>query len=539
MLDVMRRQSFLIYSVFGAIILILAVNFGPGSGGCSRQVVGRSWAAKVNGEAIPQEEFASQLGQQVELQRRRAEQRGMPVDAVALERMGIRRFVLDQMVQQRLMAQEAARRGVQVSDDELLAVLRGHYGVRNVSYQTYEDFVANTFGTTVVRFEEMVRREQAIGRLVRVVDDGIDVGEPALKHAYLREHDRARIDYVRIPVDVEGVPQPSPEAVETLLTAEPKALQDYYDSHAEAFQTPEQAELRQIVRHLAADANEAAVVEAQNVLLAARQKLIEGGDFVALAKELSDDRAAAENGGNMGYLARRDVAPAIAQAVFDHDVNALAGPIRTPQGLHLVLKTGSRPAGVQPLEEVRRQVAAAVLRERVAASKAENAAEKLRRALADGAAWDKVARHEGDETLQLGGKKAERDRKTALPVRQTSGWIRRSDEELPRIGRAPDMQRAIFALQKPTAKTPTAHVAPRVFRVEDGVYVMALQDRETPDLAKFAEERELLQDEALASKRRRVVAAWLAHLTRQAKIDINPASITPVLPASAAEEGQS
>ena len=57
MLDAMRKssQSFLIYLIFGAIILVFAINFGPGSGSCSP--VPQNYAAVVDGDVITRQEF--------------------------------------------------------------------------------------------------------------------------------------------------------------------------------------------------------------------------------------------------------------------------------------------------------------------------------------------------------------------------------------------------------------------------------------------------------------------------------------------------
>lgn len=530
MLDVMRRQSALIYFVFGAIIVMLALSFGPGANGCSTRLVQRGWAAKVNGEAIPQEEFFAQLGQQLNMRRRRAEASGQPFDQAMLERMGIRRYVVDQLVQQRLLAQAALGEGVQVGDDELLGVLRGQYGVRDVSYQAYQDYVATTYQTTVARFEDGLRREIAGSRIARVLADSVEPFEPALRRSYVREHDRARIEYVRFPLDISSVPMPGEKAVAALLEAEPKAIQDYYERDLAPYETPERVALRQILAEVPGDAPAEMVEAAKQRMMAVRERLVQGEDFVAVAAEVSEDKATREHGGDLGYLARNEIAPVIADALFGQPDGALAGPIRTPRGWHLIQKTAARPAGVKNLEDVREQVAANVLRERVAADRAEKVAERLRGALAAGVAWDRVTRPEAEADLAMGADKARAKKKEALPVRISSGWFRRVDEELPRIGQAPEMQRAAFALAK------AGEVAPRLFRVQDSLYVMSLKDRERPDLAKFAEERELLAEEARDIKRRRTLSAYLTFLRSQAKVDINPASIVPSLPATAGDE---
>ena len=60
MLDVLRQhsKSFLIYVLFGIIIVVFVVSFGPGSDcGGKGGVRGETLAAEVNGERIPITEF--------------------------------------------------------------------------------------------------------------------------------------------------------------------------------------------------------------------------------------------------------------------------------------------------------------------------------------------------------------------------------------------------------------------------------------------------------------------------------------------------
>ncbi|HET6343964.1 MAG TPA: SurA N-terminal domain-containing protein, partial [Myxococcota bacterium] len=176
MLDVMRRQSYLIYLVFGGIIFIFAINFGPGSTGCMR-AADQLWAAKVNGEVIRSQEFALSYGRQMDYMRRLAQKSGAEFDNAMAERMGLRRRVIDQLVERKLLAQEAAHRGLVVSDDELLDYLRDQYGVKDVTYDVYENWVTRTFETNVSHFEEDARGDVAAQRIARLVADSVSVGE--------------------------------------------------------------------------------------------------------------------------------------------------------------------------------------------------------------------------------------------------------------------------------------------------------------------------------------------------------------------------
>ena len=162
MLDMMRKQSYLIYPIFGGIILIFAIQFGPGQSGCSGSSK-QTWAAKVDGEVIRQREFALLYGRQMEYMRRLAERSGSDFEPAMAERMGLPKQVLDQLVDKKLLAKQAAARGLQVTNAELRDFLHEQYGTKDVNYDTYESWVTRTFDITVSRFEEEAREELVIG----------------------------------------------------------------------------------------------------------------------------------------------------------------------------------------------------------------------------------------------------------------------------------------------------------------------------------------------------------------------------------------
>jgi peptidyl-prolyl cis-trans isomerase D len=518
MLDVMRRQSTLIYFIFGAIILIFAVNFGPGSSGCARGMAQPvTWAAKVNGEVVRHQDFAALYGQRMDALRRMSDAQGQPFDPMMAERMGVRRVVLNQLVERRLVAQEAARHGIAVSDEALLSYLRRTYGVHRVSYANYEAWVQNSFGSSVPRFEALAREDAAGELLVRAVRDGQFVSELELKHMFEREHDRAQVQYVRFDVAEQRrrVAAPTEALIAHALEHDSAAIEAQYVRDRAHYQTPARAHLRQIVRVLDAQASAADVEAARKLLVDLGQQVQGGADFEALARAHSQDAASRERGGDLGTIDRGTLAPALEQVAFGLEPGAVAAePVRTPEGLHLVQTAQLEPAGVRPLDAVRREVATAMLQQRAAEAAARAEAQALLARLKGGATLASVTVPEEAEATAL-KPTTSAHKLAARPVRRTSGWTRRTDEAIARIGASPELHRAIFAL------TPAQPVAGDVFQVEDSFYVTVLQQREEPLEQDFAQAREALLDEALASRQRRVLTDWLDHLRAQAKVELN------------------
>jgi peptidylprolyl isomerase len=85
-----------------------------------------------------------------------------------------------------------------------------------------------------------------------------------------------------------------------------------------------------------------------------RKQITDGhGDFAALARQRSDDKTTAQNGGEIGWLREEVLLPPIRQALSTMAPGAVSDPVRTPDGWHLVLLVGVQPAGQATQEEAR------------------------------------------------------------------------------------------------------------------------------------------------------------------------------------------
>jgi parvulin-like peptidyl-prolyl isomerase len=92
-------------------------------------------------------------------------------------------------------------------------------------------------------------------------------------------------------------------------------------------------------------------------------------DFAAIARESSDERTSADNGGEIGWLSEAQLVPAIRPAVVGMANGAVSAPIRLEEGWHLVKLLDSRPASRRPLPEVREPLAAQLRAERALANR--------------------------------------------------------------------------------------------------------------------------------------------------------------------------
>ncbi len=541
MLDTIRRhqQSWMTYLIFLAIIVVFAVNFGPGSSSGCRGATGGASAAVVDGDTIRQQDFALVYSRRLEAMRRRAQASNFEFTAEMADKMGLRTEVINQLIDAKLLAHEADRRGLKISDAELLEYLQNTYRVKDVNPEDYRNFVERNFRTNVTRFEDEVRDELLGQKMARMVSDNVMVGDAELKKSYLREHDRAMIEYVRFDVASDG-PEPTAAAIDQLLANEGKAVEERYTAESYKYRTPEQRQARAIMKKLLAGATDAQVAKARSALQELKGQIDGGADFAALAKQHSEDEASSAKGGDLGEVKRGMLPKSVEDAVFKLKAEELtAEPVRTPLGLYLVQVTSVTPPAQRPQKEVEREVAANILRERAGDAKAKTEATALLSQLRAGKALtsltetDKEAKDakEAAEAAK-GGKAAKTAKGKPTPVKLTrieSPWILQADEAIAGIGLSPALHQEIFALNR------DAPVAKEIHKVGRAYYVVVLKDRETPDLAKFESDKETLREQALWNKRRQVYEDWLKQLRGQAKVELNPSVFGQGRPAPESE----
>ena len=175
----------------------------------------------------------------------------------------------------------------------------------------------------------------------------------ALLDQFLDEELLRRLAVDRGLVEEEAGRRP---AVERLLegagdgVGEPE-IAAYYRRHRSRFERPERARVRQILLP-----DRAAVDTAQ-------AELAGGAEFGELAERLSQVPLGAIGDGDAA-LARDDLPPAFADAIFALDPGEVSPPVATDYGFHLFQVTEWLPAGPLPMSAVATEIRETLRRER-------------------------------------------------------------------------------------------------------------------------------------------------------------------------------
>jgi len=113
------------------------------------------------------------------------------------------------------------------------------------------------------------------------------------------------------------------DKIEKNTTVTDAEVRRFYDANPAQFQAVEQRKARHILVKSEA--------EAQAIL----KQLKGGADFVALAKQKSQDPTA-QNGGDLGWFTKGQLVPDFERAVFALSKGKLSGVVRTQFGFHII-----------------------------------------------------------------------------------------------------------------------------------------------------------------------------------------------------------
>jgi foldase protein PrsA len=136
--------------------------------------------------------------------------------------------------------------------------------------------------------------------------------------------------------------------IKKLLEPEIKITEDemktYFEENKDSFATAEQVKASHI---LVADEATAKKV---------KEKLDNGEDFAALAKEYSTDDSSKDSGGELGYFAKGDMAAAFEDTAFAMSVNQISDPVKTDYGYHIIKVEDKKAAQAANYEDSKAKI---------------------------------------------------------------------------------------------------------------------------------------------------------------------------------------
>lgn len=136
----------------------------------------------------------------------------------------------------------------------------------------------------------------------------------------------------------------------------------FYKDNPKYFEMPEQVKARHILIKVAPDADEKTKAEARARAEAARQRALEGEDFAALAKEVSEGPSA-PSGGDLGFFSKDRMVPAFSEAAFGLKPGEISDIVETRFGYHVIKVEEHKDAGTVSLDEAKGRIKQGLTRE--------------------------------------------------------------------------------------------------------------------------------------------------------------------------------
>ncbi|HEY6893605.1 MAG TPA: SurA N-terminal domain-containing protein [Rhodanobacteraceae bacterium] len=360
-----------------------------------------SSVAKVNGTEITQDQFRQRFD---ENRQRMMQMMNGQLDASFFERPEMKKQVLDQLINERVLLDSNKDLGVSVTDERIKKEILGI-----PAFQKDGKFDPDTYKMLLQAqnmsprsFEERVREDLAVRELPQQVGSAVLITDAQLDN-YLRLKDQRR-DFRYIKLD-----KPAPDAT----PVSDEEIQAYYSAHTAEFTTPERVSLeyleldgskrevnatpddavlkdryekeksrfvtseQRLASHIlvkvpgkgSPDDQKAALAKAEGIAKEAKS----GKDFAALAKQSSDDLGSKNQGGDLGWLDKGQTDEAFENALFAMNKGDISDPVLTADGYSIIDLRDIRPGKTRSFEEVKPDLAkeyAATEKDRVYTDKA-------------------------------------------------------------------------------------------------------------------------------------------------------------------------
>ena len=379
-----HAKSWLIKFLIGIIALVFIFYFGY-----SFKTKKALKMALVNGEVISGLEYQKAYWDLLEGLRRQYKD---VWDDNLIKVFDLKNRALDDLINQKLISQEARRLGLEVTEDEIQKAILD-YSAFQINGQfdmgRYRS-VLDQNRMTPEDFEQEMAKDLLAGKLRQFLFAFMTVTDQEILDQYTYANEKIKISFVQFNPDKfkESI-QPDEAAMKEFfeerkesyripekikiayLLIDPDSFKDqvelseqeiegYYDYNIGTFTEPKQVKARHILFKLGEDASEEREREvrekAEQVLKEAR----ENEDFATLATKNSEGPTK-DNGGDLGYFPKGRMVKSFEDVAFQMKKGEVSDLVRTPFGYHIIKIEDIKEARTKTLDEVRDQIVKTLL----------------------------------------------------------------------------------------------------------------------------------------------------------------------------------
>jgi peptidyl-prolyl cis-trans isomerase D len=396
MLKVMRDSfehlKWILIVIVAIFILFIFAQWG-GGGGDNSSAPATSYAARVNGQTISLRQYERAL---YYTQKNYEQMYRQNITEAMMDSMGLKKQVMDSLVDETLMLQQAQKLHLAATPDEvrrrILELPAFNPDGKFIGWDLYNRYVTGALGFgSPAEFETDLAREITRGKMESALSNSIVISPKAAEKEYRRITENSKIHFVLFP---------STRMISS-VTVTPAEVDAFYKKNIARYTHPEQRDVKYLIADLARirglmnptdaellarynttkeDWKSGDAVRSVHILVkvpptatpaldaAAKAKaqgllnqLRGGADFATLAKTSSDDPGSATRGGDLGFLTRDQLVPEFANAAFSLPIGQLSDLVKSSYGYHIIKTLEKRPAGYKSFAEVKDQIRSQIL----------------------------------------------------------------------------------------------------------------------------------------------------------------------------------
>jgi peptidyl-prolyl cis-trans isomerase D len=335
-----------------------------------------------------------------------------------LEMLNVKQQTLNQLVEKRLIIQQAEELDFRVSDEDLagfirnMAVFQSDGRFNNRLYNR----VLNRYHMTPEGFELLQKESMLMEKMRAFVSNSAKVSDDEAKEWFNYTNATVDIDFVVLRPDSYKDSELTDEEIKAYFDGHQAVykteamvnvryihsnpddfmdrtnisdgeIQDYYDTNPAEFKTAKKVEARHILIKLDPDALPEIVAEKKEKALDVMKMARKDADFAELARKYSEGPSK-KDGGYLGSFKKEEMVKPFADKAFAMNAGDISEPVRTRFGWHIIKIETIKDASTRSFEDAKLEIG-----EKLAAKQAKNIAYDEAEALYD-------AFFEGDDFVE-------------------------------------------------------------------------------------------------------------------------------------------
>jgi peptidyl-prolyl cis-trans isomerase D len=307
-----------------------------------------------------------------------------------IEAFQLKQKALENLIDKRLMSQEASRLGLKVNDEEIADAIYDYpaFQVNGVFDENRYRSLLNYNRMEPADFEAGIGSELLGEKISHFIKSFFPVTDNEIIDYYTFQNEKINLGFVtfnsedfkaeakatqtnmeeyfkkheeeyRIPAQIKiAYITLEPSDFKDKVSVTEAEIADYYEYNPGRFKEQKQVKARHILLKVPPDASNEAEAEIKDKALEILKRAQHGEDFSELAKKYSQDTSNASKGGDLDYFKKGQMVKPFEELAFSMKKGEIGGPVRTRFGWHVIKVEDIKEEKVKTLDEVHDEIEA-------------------------------------------------------------------------------------------------------------------------------------------------------------------------------------